>query len=230
MNFLDQYTSPDDLPQKIAIFPLEGALLLPRAQLPLNIFEPRYVQMISDAMSADRIIGMIQPEPGVSSEALDDPTVQVPTYSTGCAGRITSYSETPDGRLLISLSGISRFSIIQEMARVTPYRICETDFVQFKRDLEPGIGENAVDRDALIETFRKYLSANSMDADWDEVENATTESLVNTLCVISPFAAREKQAMLEAATLSERANVLIALTEMALASGISTENENARLQ
>jgi len=227
---MDKYAGLDDLPQRVAIFPLEGALLLPRAQLPLNIFEPRYVQMVSDAMSGDRIIGMIQPEAGISADELNDPAIDVPIFKTGCAGRITSYTETPDGRLIITLSGVARFQVKQELARVTPYRICEVDFAVFKSDLDAGRGEDAVDRDGLIEIFRKYLDANSMQADWNEVENATTESLVNTLCVISPFAAREKQAMLEAATLYDRASVLVALTEMALASGPGAEIEHSQLQ
>lgn len=230
MKFLEKYAKPGDLPQKIPVFPLTGALLLPRAQLPLNIFEPRYLQMIDDAMSSDRLIGMVQPAGEEAEKAEGNPAEKPPVYPVGCAGRITSYAETPDGRMLITLSGVSRFRISEEMAAVTPYRIFEVDFAAFEGDLEIGKGENAVDREALMTAFRKYLEANRMDANWEEVESATTEALVNTLCVISPYAASEKQAMLEANTLSERARILITLTEMALASGGLSKGGPAGLQ
>ena len=214
MTLLVDYTSTQDLPGQIPVFPLSGALLLPRAQLPLNIFEPRYVRMVSDALSGERLIGMVQPDKDKERiDANDKPSV----YQTGCAGRITSYTETPDGRILLSLTGVCRFQILNELTTVTPYRVCQVDFDSFANDLDIGRGENTVDREKLVETFRKYLTANRMDADWDEVNNATTEALVNTLCVISPFAAAEKQALLEAESLSKRAETLIVLTEMALA-------------
>lgn len=219
MKVLEKYRAVSDLPIKIPVFPLAGALLLPRAQLPLNIFEPRYLQMVDDAMSADRLIGMAQPVGEDGATASEDPGAKPSFYPVGCAGRITSYTDTPDGRVLITLTGVCRFKVRRELDAVTPYRICEADFAAYRSDLVVGQGENSVDREALLKTFRKYLEANRMDADWDEVENATTEALVNTLCVISPYAGPEKQAMLEAETLSERTDILIALTEMALASG-----------
>ncbi|MGI9484088.1 MAG: LON peptidase substrate-binding domain-containing protein [Hyphomicrobiales bacterium] len=230
MKFLEKYTTPGDLPKKLPVFPLTGALLLPRAQLPLNIFEPRYLQMVNDAMSGERLIGMVQPAGAEAEYAEGNPEERPPVYPIGCAGRIISYAETPDGRILITLAGVSRFRIKDELSQGEPYRVCDVDFLEFESDLEIGMGENAVDRDALMSAFRKYLDANRMDANWKEVESATTEALVNTLCVISPYAASEKQAMLEANTLSERAKILIALTEMALASGDLSKGGPAGVQ
>jgi hypothetical protein len=210
MSFLDRYKTPDDLPKRLPVFPLAGALLLPRADLPLNIFEPRYLEMIADAMSGERLIGMIQPDP-ISGDAA------VPALlRTGCAGRITSYSETSDGRLLISLTGVSRFAVIEELEADTPYRQVVPDFRSFAVDLVSELGAADVNRPALIKAFRDYLEANNMSADWDQVDSASTEVLVNTLSLMAPYPANEKQALLEAPDLKTRADVLVALTEIAI--------------
>ena len=212
MGPLERYRTAHDLPPRLAIFPLAGALLLPRTKLPLNIFEPRYLAMVHDAMANSRIIGMVQPVDG-GDEGDDAPAVQ----SIGCAGRITSYAETDDGRLLIVLTGIARFQIVAENETSGPYREVEADFTPFAGDLIAGLGEADVDRRVLIETLRIYLEARKLIADWDEVEAASTEALVNSLSALSPYPAGDKQALLEAADLKARADMLIALTEVALA-------------
>ncbi len=211
MSFLGQYREPSDLPRRLPMFPLSGALLLPRAELPLNIFEPRYLEMFDDAMSGDRLIGMIQPL--VEDAAEDRPALM----AVGCAGRITAYAETPDERLLITLTGVSRFTLGEELDADTMYRQAVVDFHGFAVDLVSDSGAGEVNRPALLKAFRDYLAANDMNADWGQVDSAPTEVLVNTLSLMAPYPAKEKQALLEAPDLKTRADVLVALTEMALA-------------
>jgi Lon protease-like protein len=215
MKFLKDYNKPADLPQKLPVFPLPGALLLPRADLPLNIFEPRYLEMVSDALSGERMIGIIQPKD-------DNDTAERPELmKVGCAGRITSYAETPDGRMLVTLTGVSRFSIKSELAIDTAYRQVVANFKPFAIDLVMDLGAAEVNRPALLTAFKDYLTANNMSADWSEINAASTEVLVNTLSLLAPYPASEKQALLEAPDLKTRADVLVALTEMALSKSFS---------
>ncbi|MGI9463068.1 MAG: LON peptidase substrate-binding domain-containing protein [Aestuariivirgaceae bacterium] len=216
MNPIERYQTPDDLPDTIPVFPLDGALLLPRAQLPLNIFEPRYLQMVEAAMSGERIIGMIQTDAAVPDE--DPPAL----CKVGCAGRITNYAETPDNRLLITLGGVCRFEVKSELASTEPFRSIAADFDAFRDDLIAGLGEEEVDREDLLRAFRAYLDANDLEADWQEITSVPNEALVNALSMMSPYQARDKQALLEAADLKSRAEVLVALTNMALASRSSS--------
>lgn len=211
MGFTNAYKSPGDLPQRLAVFPLAGALLLPRAELPLNIFEPRYLELVSDTLSGSRLLGMIQPVD--EQEESGRPLLM----RVGCAGRITSYAETPDNRILITLTGVSRFQVVEELDVDTPYRQVIANYHPFAADLVEDLGATDVNRPALMKAFRDYLKANNMSADWDQVEATTTEILVNTLSLLAPYAAKEKQALLEAPDLKTRADVLVALTEMALA-------------
>ncbi len=215
MKFLKDYQSASDLPDTLPVFPLAGALLLPRADLPLNIFEQRYLEMFSDAMSGDRIIGMIQPRED-SDEGESSRLMKI-----GCAGRITSYTETPDGRLLITLTGVSRFSVTKELTTQTPYRQVKASFKPYAVDLVMDKGASEVNRPALMTAFKDYLNANNMSADWTEINAASTEVLVNTLSLLAPYPANEKQALLEAPDLKTRAEVLVALTEMALSKTFS---------
>ncbi|MEP7174361.1 MAG: LON peptidase substrate-binding domain-containing protein [Aestuariivirga sp.] len=215
MKFLKDYNRPADLPQKLPVFPLPGALLLPRADLPLNIFEPRYLEMISDALSGERIIGIIQPKD--DSDTAERPELM----KVGCAGRITSYAETPDGRMLVTLTGVSRFSIKSELTVDTDYRQVVANFKPFAIDLVMDLGAAEVNRPALLTAFKDYLTANNMSADWSEINAASTEVLVNTLSLLAPYPASEKQALLEAPDLKTRADVLVALTEMALSKSFS---------
>jgi uncharacterized protein len=210
MAFLDRYRTPADLPQRLPVFPLSGALLLPRAELPLNIFEPRYLEMMNDAMAGDRLIGMIQPAPLAAGDERPE------LLKVGCAGRITAYSETPDNRLLVTLTGVSRFAIREELDVDTLYRQVVADFHPYAVDLVSDLGASDVNRPALLKAFRDYLNANDMKADWDQVDAASTEVLVNTLSLLAPYPPEEKQALLEAPDLKTRADVLVALTEMAL--------------
>ncbi|MDQ0391220.1 LON peptidase substrate-binding domain-containing protein [Labrys monachus] len=198
-----------DLPATLPVFPLAGALLLPRGQLPLNIFEPRYLAMVDDALRTHRLIGMIQPE---SEEETNPPLFQV-----GCVGKITQFAETGDGRYLIQLTGISRFRVLEEQAVTTPYRQCRITAEPFAVDFQPRAGEDEVDRKALIETLKAYLDVHRFQVNWNEVHEASNEALVNALAMMSPFGRREKQALLEAGTLRERAEILVAITEIELA-------------
>jgi Lon protease-like protein len=219
MKFMKDYNRPGDLPDRLPIFPLPGALLLPRADLPLNIFEPRYLEMISNALSGERIIGIIQPKDDSDTGARPD------LMAVGCAGRITSYAETPDGRMLVTLTGISRFSIKSELSVTTAYRQVVADFNPFAIDLVMDLGANEVNRPALLTAFKDYLTANNMSADWSEINGASTEVLVNTLSLLAPYPASEKQALLEAPDLKTRADVLVALTEMALSKSFSGKRQ-----
>jgi uncharacterized protein len=219
MKFLKDYNRPADLPDRLPVFPLPGALLLPRADLPLNIFEPRYLEMVSDALSGERMIGIIQPKD-------DSDTGERPgLMAVGCAGRITSYAETPDGRMLVTLTGISRFSIKSELTVTTAYRQVVAEFNPFAIDLVMDLGANEVNRPALLTAFKDYLTANNMSADWSEINAASTEVLVNTLSLLAPYPASEKQALLEAPDLKTRADVLVALTEMALSKSFSGKRQ-----
>lgn len=207
------YRVETDIPEQVPVFPLSGALLLPGAQLPLNIFEPRYLAMFDDAMSSNRLIGVIQPA------LVDSKTGKGPVEDlcrVGCLGRITSFAETGDGRYVITLGGVCRFRIGEELEQGgKPYRICRIS--GFLGDLEAGDKGADVDRKALLDSFKAYLEANDLEADWSSVERASTESLVNSLSMMSPYGPAEKQALLEADNLKLRAETLIAITEIALA-------------
>jgi uncharacterized protein len=214
MVWVRPYRQPDHLQESIPVFPLAGALLLPRSELPLHVFEPRYLQMVDDALASHRLIGMVQPMIGRDGPDPSEPPI---LSDVGCAGRITSFQETDDGRYLISLTGVTRFRIQSELEVPTPYRQCRVDAAPFTHDFEPNHGADAVDRSRLIETFRDYLDAHDLEADWGSVDRASNETLVNALSMMSPYGPREKQALLEAGDLGTRAEVLIAVTEMALA-------------
>lgn len=201
-----------DLPEVIPVFPLPGALLLPRGQMPLNVFEPRYLRMVDDALAGVRIIGMIQPDTA-GAQALGPPSL----YSVGCAGRITQFAETGDGRYLITLTGLCRFRTRAELTVMTPYRQFSVDFAPFRRDLMPRDGEEAVDRDAVLKALKDFSRANEVEIDWDNVRQAPNEPLVNALAMMAPYGEKEKQALLEAPDLKTRAEMLVAITEMELA-------------
>jgi Lon protease-like protein len=207
------YRSPADLPDAIPVFPLPGALLLPRGQMPLNIFEPRYVAMVDDALRAGhRLIGMIQPD-----EAHPGPANKPTLFRVGCVGRITQIAETGDGRYLLQLTGIARFHVEEELDLATAYRQCRVSYASFVDDFTPRKGEEEVDRTSLLRALSAFLKANDLKADWQGIENAPNEALVNALAMMSPFGAAEKQALLEAPDLKTRAEILIAVTEIELA-------------
>jgi Lon protease-like protein len=216
------YRSAKDLPAIAAVFPLSGALLLPGGRLPLNIFEPRYLQMVDFAMSGKRLIAMIQPALDASVRADGEPEL----CAVGCLGRIVSFSETGDGRYLIALQGICRFRIVEEMSVKTPFRQCR--IAPFLTDLNEDQGADQVDRTALLNTFRAFLEANDLQADWEGVNNAGNATLVNALSMMAPYGPAEKQALLEAPDLRTRSETLVAITEIALAR--DSEDFDANLQ
>ena len=204
------YSGPADLPEIIPVFPLAGALLLPRGHMPLNIFEPRYLAMVDAALREDRLIGMIQP---VDETPHPNPDLA----AIGCVGRITEFSETGDGRYLITLTGIARFRLVEEAAGAEPFRRARVAFQPFEQDFQPRLGEDEVDRDALVAALRAFSDARDVEIDWDSVTRAPTEAIVNALSMMSPYGMREKQALLEAPDLKTRAELLIAITEIELA-------------
>ena len=200
-------SEPRSLPDIIPIFPLTGVLLLPRGRLPLNIFEPRYLAMTRDALGGERLIGMIQPSD--PREAGMNPAV----YPVGCAGRITNFSETDDGRYLITLTGVSRFRIREELPLLSGYRRVVPDWGAFAADLEPAASH--FDRERLVRELKTYFGQRQIEADWSLIEKTPGEHLVSSIAMLCPFAPSEKQALLEAADLNARAELLTALVEMA---------------
>lgn len=205
------YRLERDLPTTTSIFPLAGALLLPGGRLPLNIFEPRYLQMIDDAIAGTRLVGLIQP--ALDGAVREDGEPEI--CSVGCLGRVTSLTETGDGRYLISLQGVCRFRVAEELSVRTPFRQCR--ITPFLGDLDEDQGGGEIDRPALLRAFRAYLEANELEADWESVSRAENAMLVNALSMMAPYGPAEKQALLEATDLKVRAETLIALTEMAVA-------------
>jgi Lon protease-like protein len=215
-----QYRGPIDLPEIIPVFPLPGALLLPRGQMPLNIFEPRYLALVDDALrDGHRLIGMIQPD-ATQEGAADKP----PLFKIGCLGRITQLSESGDGRYLLELTGVARFRIERELPVKTEYRQCRVTYAPFADDFIARKGESAVDRDAVLVALRAFMKANKLQADWEGIDQAPNEALVNALSMMSPYGAPEKQALLEAPDLKTRAELLVAITEIELAKK-NTEGE-----
>lgn len=200
--------SPSALPEIIPIFPLAGAVLLPRGRLPLNIFEPRYLSMVEEALGQGRMIGMIQPNAPENQEAL--PSI----YNIGCAGRITSFTETEDGHFLIGLTGICRFAVAEELPVERGYRRVRPDWSRFISDI--GAADEAeIDRERLTGILRAYFKLQGIAADWNAVQKTNNETLVSSLVMICPLAPNEKQALLEAPTLAGRADLLMTLLEMA---------------
>lgn len=201
------YNQVSELPDIFPVFPLSGALLFPRGILPLNIFEPRYLNMIDDAMSGNRMIGMVQTT-GTGSKAHPD------IADVGTIGRIAHFSETDDGRYLISLEGICRFFIAEEMPMTRPYRQARADWTDYGGDLADPVVATVPDREPVLSALQDYLAHNNMQADWETVEDAPVEALINALCAGCPFSVMEKQALLEAIDLNTRSDCLIALLEL----------------
>lgn len=213
------YSSLGDLPSSLPIFPLPGAVLLPGGDLPLNIFEPRYLKMLSDSLATHRMIGMIQPR-HIDTESDTGLSVRSPApelYSIGCAGRITSFHESGEGPVQIVLSGICRFRITRELDQELPYRLVQPDFSGFADDLDDSdLADDDNERQELLTSLERYLKSRSMQADWDEITLASTPTLINTLVMIGSFTPGEKQAVLEAGGLRERTRTLVTLTNMSV--------------
>lgn len=201
-----------DLPDTLPIFPLPGALMLPRARLPLHIFEPRYLAMVEDCLKTEhRLIGMIQPR--------ETPTGEVRLQAIGCAGRLTGFSETEDGRYMVTLFGASRFRMKQEVQGFAPYRRCLVDWAPFARDLGPTETDPKFRRDAFMSVLSRYFTKMDLATDWGGLKDADAELLINSLSMLCPFSPEDKQALLEAPTLETRRETLVTLIEFALRSG-----------
>lgn len=205
-----------DLPEIIPVFPLPGALLLPRARLPLHLFEPRYLAMMDDVLKTDnRLIGMIQPyeAPGKSDRL----------HAIGCAGRLTAFSETEDGRYMVTLSGMSRFRVVTEEDGFTPYRRCKVSWDGFGRDLGPTEMDEGFDRATFLQTLGRFFDDQGLKTDWESLSEAEDELLINSLSMLCPFEPEDKQALLEAPSLTTRRETLVTLIEYALRGGSAEE-------
>ena len=202
---------PDDLPGDISVFPLSGALLLPHGRLPLNIFEPRYLAMIDDCMAEGRLLGMMQ---GDASRPRTDRGTAI--YGVGCLGRLSSFSETDDGRLLITLTGLLRFRVVEELDMRRGYRRMQVVYREYLDDLGPLPGNESTPREKFMGVLRPYFSAQGMDVNWEAIEKTPEAMLVTTLSMLCPFAVAEKQALLEAPTPAERTKMMLALMQMAM--------------
>ena len=206
-----------DLPRTIPVFPLPGALMLPRARLPLHIFEPRYLAMLDDTLKSDaRVIGMIQPRevPKGADRRL---------HSIGCAGRVTAFSETEDGRYMITLTGVSRFRVQNEVEGFAPYIRCEVDWTGFSRDLGQIEHDEGFDRDGFMDLLKRYFESQQLSTDWESMREAEDELLINSLSMLCPFDPEDKQALLEAPSLTTRRETLVTLIEFGLRAGSGEE-------
>ncbi|MEM0947793.1 MAG: LON peptidase substrate-binding domain-containing protein [Pseudomonadota bacterium] len=210
-------TRDGDLPEMIPVFPLPGALLLPRARLPLHIFEPRYLAMLDDTLKTDhRLIGMIQPRevPGSPEQRL---------HAIGCAGRLTAFSETEDGRYMVTLSGVSRFRVLDEVDGFAPYRRCTVDWSGFQRDRGSVEHDSGFDRGVFLDALKRFFEDRNLSTDWDSLKEAEDELLINSLSMLCPFEPEDKQALLEAPSLSTRRETLVTLIEFALRGGLGED-------
>ncbi len=206
-----------DLPDILPVFPLPGALLLPRARLPLHIFEPRYLQMFEDTLKTpQRLIGMVQPCPMRD----DDNRL----HAIGCAGRVTQFSETEDGRYMITLTGISRYRVLKEVVGFTPYRRCRVSWDGFDRDLGKTEIDHGFDRPRFLGLLERFFTSRQLSADWDTLKDAEEELLINSLSMLLDFDAEDKQALLEAPSLATRRETLATLIEFAMRRGDSSED------
>ncbi len=207
--------SPADLPLSVPVFPLTGALLLPYARRPLNIFEPRYIEMIDHALREDRLIALIQPR----DTSVESPQGPVPLERIGTVGRIVHFEESGDSRYFVILEGICRFEFIKEMPSIGPFRRAMIMADDFASDFDRQFGEEAVDRPRFLKMMRDYAEFGNFDLNWDEIEKTSTTDLVNFCCMVSPYGAAEKQALLEAESINARAETLIAMAEFEMAQG-----------
>ena len=225
MRITERYRSIRDVPGTLPVFPLRGAIVLPRAALPLNIFEPRYLEMFNDMLAGDRLVVIVQPAraPGPTNDNEEEAETESPQSasvqlrSVGCIGRLSAFQELEDGRMVVSLTGVARCRLLEETVTRKPYRVFRIAMDKFAEDLIAGAGEQLVPRDALLEALKRFLAARNLKADWQSINRSGTEALVNSLSLMSPYGPEEKQALLEADSLKARAEMLIALAEMEIA-------------
>lgn len=212
---LKRPASAADLPSHLPVFPLAGALLLPFSHRPLNIFEPRYVEMVDQALAGNRLVGLIQPED--ASE--ESPRGRAPLQKIGTVGRLTHWEENGEGRYFIILEGLTRFELVSELTVMTPFRQAVIDASKFGLDFERTYGEDGVDRERFLKMMKDYAEFANFELNWDEINKTGTADLVNFCCMVSPYGAREKQVLLEARSLEDRAETLIAMAEYEMAKG-----------
>jgi len=212
---LKRPASPADLPKSVPIFPLSGALLLPFSHRPLNVFEPRYIELVDAALRGDRLIGLIQPEDTTE----ESPKGRSPLQSIGCLGRLTHFEESAEGRYFIILEGVTRFRLTHELTVMTPYRQGLISAEDFASDFTRSFGEDAVDRERFVRMMREYAAFANIELNWEEIERTGTADLINFCCMVGPYGPAEKQVLLEAQTLEQRAETLIAMTEYEIARG-----------
>ena len=217
MKLLERYRSPSDLPAQLPVFPLRGAIALPRTTMPINVFEPRYLAMVDDVLRGDRLIGIIQPT-GDGGATGSPAERSAPLQAIGTATRLIGFQEQPDGRVVITLCGVCRFDVVGEARTKTPYRTLKVSCDRFGQDLDAA-DDRGVARAPLLAALRRYLDARNLDADWPAIENSDNEDLINGLAIAGPFEPAEKQALLATMTLAERARMLIALTGIDVAGG-----------
>lgn len=209
-----------DLPDTIPVFPLPGALLLPRSRLPLHVFEPRYLQMLDDCMKTpERLIGMIQPREAPAEQE----SAQNKLHAIGCAGRLIAFSETEDGRYMITLRGVSRFRVSGEVEGFTPYRRCAVDWAGFDRDRAGAEHDPGFDRAGFLVLLQRYFEVMGLSTDWSGLKEAEPEMLINSLAMLCPFSAEDKQALLEAPSLTTRRETMATLIQFALRGGTDEE-------
>ncbi|MEQ1648586.1 MAG: LON peptidase substrate-binding domain-containing protein [Hyphomicrobiaceae bacterium] len=239
MKLTDRYKSLSDLPIVVPVFPLRGAILLPRAGLPLNIFEPRYLALFNDILAGNRLVCIVQPD--IRANADVDPRTaflagespqgrDVQLRTVGTIGRLTAFQEMDDGRMIVSISGVARCALGAEVDTQNAYRTFNVTIAAFEKDLTQGTGEGEVPRDELLAALKGFLDARDLSADWDNIKRLSNEPLVNSLSVMSPYGPEEKQALLEAGTLKARAEILIALAQMELASSGNSSSSGSTLQ
>jgi Lon protease-like protein len=212
---LKRPASPADLPDSVPVFPLTGALLLPFSHRPLNIFEPRYIEMVDHALAGNRLIGLIQPEDTTE----ESPKGRAPLQKVGCLGRLTHFEENGDGRYFIILEGVTRFEALQEVTTRKPFRQFTVSAARFALDFDRLYGEEAVDRPRFLKMMKDYAEFANFELNWEEIDKTGTADLVNFACMVSPYGAKEKQVLLEARSLEDRAETLIALAEFEMAKG-----------
>ncbi len=212
---IDRPAGPADLPESIPVFPLTGALLLPFSHRPLNVFEPRYVEMVDHALGGNRLIGLIQPQ----DTEEESPRGRAPLQRIGTIGRLTHWEEHGEGRYFIILEGVTRFALVSELTVMTPFRQAVIDATAFAADFTRAHGEEDVDRDRFLKMMRDYAEYANFELNWEEIDKTGTADLVNFACMVSPYGPREKQVLLEASSLGDRAETLIALAEFEMAKG-----------
>ncbi|MBI4922169.1 MAG: LON peptidase substrate-binding domain-containing protein [Chloroflexi bacterium] len=212
---LKRPATPADLPDHLPVFPLSGALLLPFSHRPLNVFEPRYVEMVDQVLAGNRLIGLIQPED--TSE--ESPRGRAPLQKIGTVGRLTHWEENGEGRYFIILEGLTRFELVSELTVMTPFRQATIDASGYALDFQRAYGEEGVDRNRFLKMMKDYAEFANFELNWDEIDKTGTADLVNFACMVSPYGAKEKQVLLEAKSLEARAETLIALAEFEMAKG-----------